>query len=247
MTRTLTLLLPAALALAACNADSSGTAPATGTPASPATSSETATAPARPAVAARDFGTKTDLVPGVDYIEIPHGTPLEPLDGKVEVVEMFAYWCGHCAAFEPLLQAWKAGLPADVRFTPVPLAANTSDPMARVYYAAQATGQLDAVHPAMFEGLHVKRSFNAAAKPEAILGYLGKQGVDTKALGDAMNSFSMAPRLSQGLQFAERSGVEGTPTLVVNGKYRITRPMEEALRVANGLIAREREAAKNTP
>jgi thiol:disulfide interchange protein DsbA len=60
------------------------------------------------------------LVEGRDYVEIKDAQPWMPLNGKIEVVEVFGYVCPACAAFNPLVEAWKAKLPADVRFSYVP-------------------------------------------------------------------------------------------------------------------------------
>lgn len=244
MKRHLPLILPF-LMLAACNkpADApAADAPAAATDA-PATDaaagSDAASQPAAPA----EMGIKADLVEGTDYVSIPNGQPLQPLDGKVEVVEVFAYWCGHCAAFEPSVEAWKAKQPDYVRFTPIPLSGGANDTMARVYYAAETTGLLGKVHPLMFDGIHAAQAIAPNANADAILAYLGKKGVDAKTLGEAMNSFAMSARLGQGLQFAQRSGVEGTPTLIVNGKYRVLgKSHDEQLKITNALIAREHAA-----
>ncbi len=247
MKRQLATLIPTLLLLAACSGDSPAPA-ANGT--EPAASPDTTSSPAAATTPDTDNApsavtqAKDNLVPGVDYVEIPGGQPLQPLDGKIEVVEAFAYWCGHCNAFEPLVQAWKAKLPEDVRFTVIPLG-DDKDTTARIFYAAQTSQQLDKVHPAMFHALHAERAFAPNASQQEMLSYLGKKGVNTQSLEVAMNSFSINNSLAQGLRFAQRSGIEGTPTLVVNGKYRITRGMEEALQVANALIAREREAGKS--
>lgn len=225
---------PAADAASAPAADAAGNAAATEAPATDAA--------ATPAVAA-ETNAKANLVEGTDYVSIANGQPLQPLDGKVEVVEVFAYWCGHCFAFEPSIEAWKAKLPADVRFTPVPLSGGANDTLARVYYAAETTGMLDKVHGAVFSAIHAERSLPPNASADEILAALGKKGVDTKTLGDAMNSFAMTARLGQGFGFAQRSGVEGTPTLIVNGKYRVSgKSQNEQLQIVNGLIARERAA-----
>ena len=250
--RHLTLALPLVL-LAACNqpaeeapvatpatpvADAATPAPDTSADAAPPADA----APAAPA----QLDAKANLVPGVDYAVIEGGQPLQPLDGKVEVVEVFAYWCGHCAAFEPSLKAWKAKLPADVRFTPIPLGGGAADTLARVYYAAETTGQLGKVHDAMFSAIHHERALQPNAGQDQIVDYLGKKGVDVQSLGAAMSSFAMGARLSQGMQFAQRSGVEGTPTLIVNGKYRILgRTQDEQLQIANALINQERAAGGN--
>src|SRR5690606_15152654 len=62
----------------------------------------------------------TFAVQGEHYDLIQGGQPFEPLDGKIEVVEVFNYVCPACAMFQPLVNSWKARLPDDVRFTYVP-------------------------------------------------------------------------------------------------------------------------------
>ena len=59
-----------------------------------------------------------------------------------------------------------------------------------------------------------------------------------------MDSFAINGKMNRATQFIQRSGVESTPTLVVNGKYRITgKSPEDNLRIANQLVAQERAAA----
>ncbi|MGY0505638.1 thiol:disulfide interchange protein DsbA/DsbL [Luteimonas sp. e5] len=246
--RHLPLLMLPLLMLAACSKNET---PASPTPvASPATSDSAA--PAGEAAAAGEAPASTTqapaldhsaLVPDVDYVEIAGGQPFQPLDGKVEVVEVFAYWCNHCAALEPVLKSWKAKQPADVRFTALPLGGGAADTLARVYFAAETTGQLDKVHDLMFNAIHHQRSLPANANADEILAFLGKNGVDAQSMRAAMNSFAMSARLGQVMQFADRTGVEGTPTLIVNGKYRVLRGMDAGLRVVDALVARERALA----
>src|SRR5690606_24493281 len=37
------------------------------------------------------------IVEGRDYVVVQDGQPYRPLDGQIEVVEVFAYTCPHCA------------------------------------------------------------------------------------------------------------------------------------------------------
>ena len=57
-----------------------------------------------------------------------------------------------------------------------------------------------------------------------------------------MNSFATNARIGRGMQFAQRSGVEGTPTIIVNGKYRVTggQTYADVLRIVDHLVAQER-------
>jgi thiol:disulfide interchange protein DsbA len=184
-------------------------------------------------------------VAGTDFVVIDNGQPFEPLDGKVEVVEAFGYTCPHCANFQPLVNAWKAQLPADVRFTYV--AAPFGGywiPYAKAFYAAQAEGVLDRSHDAMFRALHMERSLPIQGADSAeIAQWYAQFGVDPARFAATMDSFGTNAKLNRARQFLQRSGVDGTPTMVVNGKYKVTgRSLEDTLRIAGQLVAMERVA-----
>lgn len=178
------------------------------------------------------------LVAGIDYVEIPGGTPYQPLEGKIEVVEVFAYWCHHCADFQPKVDAWKAKLPANVRFTYVPAAFDSNDPFARAYFAADMAGALNKTHHALFNALHVDETLPRNASIDQIAAFYGKLGLDAAKMKASMQGFVVGAKLVKARDFAIRSGLEGTPTLIVNGKYRVTgRNYDEQLRIASQLIA----------
>ena len=58
-----------------------------------------------------------------------------------------------------------------------------------------------------------------------------------------MASPAIDAQLEQAREFMLRSGVEGTPSIVVNGKYRVIgTSFEDMLRITDHLVARERAA-----
>lgn len=250
------LLLASLLALSACNnasqapADAAAPAPAASapaaTPAAPATDAPAAAAPAAtpPAQARAPQGPAP--VAGTDYVEIPGGTPFEPTPGKIEVVEVFGYTCPHCAAFEPLLQGWKAQQPADVKVVAVPAPfGGYWVPYAKAYYAAEALGVMEKTHQPMFNAIHVERrlSVQPTSSNEEIAAFYAQHGANAQQFASTMESFAVNGKLKRAMQFITRSGVDATPTLVVAGKYRVTgRDLDENLRIAEHLIARERAA-----
>ncbi|MBS0216260.1 MAG: thiol:disulfide interchange protein DsbA/DsbL [Proteobacteria bacterium] len=184
-------------------------------------------------------------VAGTDYDEIANGQPFQPLDGKVEVVEVFAYSCPHCADFEPLLEAWSKLQPGNVRVTPLPLAGGAASDLGRTYFAAVKTGQLAAIHTRMFYGIHGDKSLPAAASGNDIAAWLGGQGFDAKSFRATMASPEVQQQMQKAHDFEVRSGIEGTPTLIVNGKYRIKGPSQlDDLRIVSALIARESGTGK---
>lgn len=190
-------------------------------------------------------------VAGTDYVEVANGQPLEPLDGKVEVVEIFGYTCPHCASFQPLMSAWKAALPADVRLTYLPAPfGGYWEPYAKAYYAAEALGVAEASHDAVFHAIHIERSLPVQPVPsdEQLGEWYARYGVDPKTFAGTMSSFGVNGKLNRARQFIQRSfGSEAgsTPTLVVNGKYRVTgKSLEENIRIAQQLVDRERAATQ---
>jgi thiol:disulfide interchange protein DsbA len=187
----------------------------------------------------------TAPVAGRDYEEIADGTPYRPLAGKVEVVEVFAYWCPHCAHFQPSVEAWARKLPANVRFDYVPAAFQLDDPLARAFFAAQAAGKLAVTHDATFRAIHEQQTLPRNATVDEVAAFYGTLGLDPAKTKAAMTGFSVGGQMKQARDFALRSGIEGTPTLIINGRYRVTgRTLDDTLRIASALVAQLSKPAR---
>jgi protein dithiol oxidoreductase (disulfide-forming) len=228
-------------------AEAAAAAAAAGTTATPATDAPAANPAADAAVAAvADAASNgTPLVQGTDYELIQGGQPFDPLNGKVEVVEVFGYVCPACFRFQPLVSAWQKTLPPDVRLTYVPAQFGPEWlPYAHAFYVAQSMGLVDRTHDAVYNAIHVTQALpGEGKKPDeaAIARFYGQYGADQKQFADAMHSFAVDAKLNRAKQFMLRSGVQGTPSLIVNGKYRVLgRTYDDMLRITNQLIAQER-------
>lgn len=181
---------------------------------------------------------------GVDYEVISGGRELNPMRGKIEVAEVFGYTCIHCANFEPRLAAWHARLPKDVEFVAVAAAfGGYWIPYAKAFYAARSLGVAERTHGAMFRAVHEERSLpiNQATAQE-IAGFYAVHGVDPQQFVAAFEGAQVAAELERTRDFVMRSGVEGTPTLIIAGKYRVPAGSPRSLQIAEYLIARERAA-----
>lgn len=177
-------------------------------------------------------------VEGVDYVLIDGAQPYRPLQGKVEVVEVFAYWCPHCAQFQPMVDAWKRRLPQGVRFTYVPLATENGDPLSRAYFASEALGAVERTHAALFRAMHDDGTLPMNPSDGELQDWFVGQGLPAAKLKAAWNSPATAANLRHASAFEHAVDIEGTPTLVVNGRYRIISGDHEAmLRTADALIA----------
>ena len=187
------------------------------------------------------------LVEGRDYALIAGGAPFQATKGKIEVVEVFAYWCHVCNDFQPMVDAWRAKLPRDVAFRYLPAAFDPNDRLARAYFAAESMGALARTHNATFRAIHDEQSLPARNATAAEIGTLyASLGVKADRLAAAMQSEATDAQMRAAREFMIGAGVEGTPTVIINGKYRVIgRSLADIIRNTDLLVARERAAARS--
>ena len=216
-------------------------APAVETPAAaPATTTEVASTQPAPAPAP-PTGEAPRL--GIDYeiLEAPQPTWGR---GKIEVVEVFGYTCPHCAHFQPEVNAWHKTLPADVRFEYVPAAVGGPwDALAKAFFSAEALGVRERTHDAVFDAIHNKHAL-VGTSDEEVSDLYASLGVDRAKFLAQMTSFGTNAKIAKARQFATRTGVTGTPTMIINGKYRVNvtqdRGFKGMLAAVDYLVALER-------
>lgn len=244
------LLLCLLLSTVACSKTSTPPPPAPSIPsaaitAQPAVEAAVAT-PAPTAATSPTPATAVAALQDSDYQVIADGKPYRAAAGGIEVVEFFNYICPACNSFDPMLQAWKAKLPADVRLVYVPADFREDFAIyARAYYAADLLGIAEKTHEAVYEAIHETHTLPGEGRlPDTavIAAFYGQHGVTSAAFLDAMNSFAVNTRMSQGRQYEMASQLNSTPSLLINGRYMVKgNSFEDKLRIAGQLIERERQ------
>lgn len=181
-----------------------------------------------------------ELVEGRDYATIPNGIPFAKAKGRVEIAEVFGYWCHHCNNFQPLVDKWKPGLPKGVDFIYVPAAFDVEDPFSKAYFAArQLKLPADKVHHDLFRAVHEERSLPQNASENELAQFHTRYGVSAQKFLAAMNSKPVAAQVKWANTFIQTGKIEGTPTLIVGGKYRVLgQTHQDALRIATQLATR---------
>lgn len=184
-----------------------------------------------------------DYAEGFEYQAIVPPGPLAGEGDGIEVAELFWYGCPHCYRFEPLVEAWLARRPEDVRFVRVAVPLNPHwEPHARAWYAARLLGVAERTHKALFDAIHAERQ--RLATREALAGFYARHGVDRDAFLRAFDSFAVHAKVRRAAALARAWGVHSVPTMVVNGRYRVTSRMagglKEMLAVVDHLIGLER-------
>ncbi len=156
---------------------------------------------------------------GTDYVTLPGPAHRYSAEGKVEVVEVFSYGCIHCAHFAPVAEKLRAALPKGVVFklVPAPFSAEWL-PFARAYYAAKKLGVVDRTHLELFkEKFEQNYPLNTL---DELADFYARQGVDRAEFMRIATSDAVTAQMKSDLALIQKWGVTGTPTIVVDGKYR---------------------------
>lgn len=185
-----------------------------------------------------------EFVEGVDY-QLLNPPMRTDNPAKVEVAEYFWYGCPHCFHMEPLMRKWEATMPATAEFVRVPADFDGRwGLMARAYYTAQILGVLDKVHEPLFNAIHVKKE--QFTSEEQLADFFKEFGVSADDFAKAFHSFAVESKYRRAVSLTRKSGIDGVPAIIVNGKYRtsatITGSTDRMFQVVNYLIAKEAAA-----
>jgi thiol:disulfide interchange protein DsbA len=162
----------------------------------------------------------TNWEAGKQYFVVDPAQPTSS-GSKVEVLEIFSYACPHCAHFQAYAEQLKQSLPDYASFGYMPAIFNPQwEPYARAFYTAQSLGVLDQTHQALFDALH--RDHVPLRTIEDLAGFYSQHGVDRAKFMSAASSFEVDSKLSHAMEIVKGDGIDGTPTIVVAGKYRVT-------------------------
>jgi thiol:disulfide interchange protein DsbA len=197
-------------------------------------------------------------VEGKHYFRIEPAEPYAPQEGKVEVTEVFSYACPACFRFHPFVDRLAASLPSNAAldFLPASFRPDEDWPMfQRAYYAAQELGIAEKTHSAVFDAVWKTGELatqDVAARrmksplpsiEDAAAFYARAAGIEPTAFLSAARSFGVDAKMRRADQLAKVWKIDSTPTLVINGKYRVTPASAgdyaKMIELANWLVAKE--------
>jgi len=173
---------------------------------------------------------------GRNYFLIEPAIPSTAPKGKVVVTEVFSYACPACNAFQPAMEKLRASLPASVEmnFVPAGFRADEDWPMFQTaFYAGQALGVDKKMHARMFDAVWKTGELAVADQAtqrlkqpapsieDAARFYGANAAVKPADFVAAAKSFSVDLKVRQANEFFRAGKVTSTPTIIVNGKYRL--------------------------
>jgi thiol:disulfide interchange protein DsbA len=212
--------------------------------------------------AAHFLGQGTQAAPqwveGTHYFRIAPAQPESAAEGKIEVADVFSYGCPACNQFLPVMKKLEASLPPDAELTRVPASFNPSEqwPMfQRAYYAAEVLGVAEPTHLAMFEAVwttgelavidrQTRRLRNPPPTIEDVARFHARSSdVTEEQFLAAAKSFEVAMDMQGADHLIKAWRVDRTPSIVVNGKYRLhvqsAGGTEELIELVKWLVAQE--------
>jgi thiol:disulfide interchange protein DsbA len=173
---------------------------------------------------------------------------------QVEVLEVFSYACPHCAHFQPYAEKIKQSLPAYATFVYMPAVFRPNwEPLARAFYTAQSLGVFDQTHQALYDALHgppvpMRMSLSDMSTIADLASFYAQYGVNKAKFLSVASSPEIDGKLQRAMSIVQGDGVDGTPSIVVNGKYRITGQSvggyDQMIELINYLVKKEHDAAK---
>lgn len=176
------------------------------------------------------------------YVELKDAVP-QAVPGKIEVVELFSYGCGHCYNLEASINPWAAQLADDVNFVKLPaMFGGIWDVYGQLYLTLATMDAKPEAHRAVFEAIH---GGNRLKTPEAMAELLQGQGIEPAKFLATYNSFAVQAKVADAKKRTAAYQVTGVPSLVVDGRYRFGMTSEGAkglFAVAEQLIAQVRAA-----
>ena len=177
-----------------------------------------------------------------EMVPIDPPQPVEN-DGRIEVLEFFAYGCIHCANLEPRLAEWIARQPADVKVKRIPAAfAVRGIDTPPIFYTLEAMGLQEKLHQKLFDAANLENVM--LGNPAVLNKWLEKQGVDPKKYEELQRSFSVQTKIARARKMSSDYKIQSTPTMTVNGRFLLEGGSERLFSNIDQLIADARGAAK---
>jgi protein dithiol oxidoreductase (disulfide-forming) len=195
---------------------------------------------------------------GQNYFLVQPPQPTNVAPGKVEVTEVFSYACPACNQFYPVADRLRQSLPSNAEMDYVSASFNPNEDwpvFQRAYYAARALGIAAKTHDAMFNAVWKTgelavfdmasgRLKSPAPNIDDIASFYHRAtGISKEQFLAAANSFTVSLDMRRADAFIAAAMVDSTPTIVVNGKYRLTVTSaggyDQTIELVKWLVAKE--------
>lgn len=196
-------------------------------------------------------GAAQQWVEGKHYFRIQPAVRTSLPAGKIEVAEAFSYACPACASFHPFEKQLKAALPANAELIYMHASFNAAESwplFQRAYLTAQALGIAEKTHDAMFDAIwktgelavadqQTRRLKNPQPTLEQVAKFYARTaGIKPDQFLSTSKSFAVETAIKRTETWLRAARIDSTPSIVVNGKYRLTVASAGGMKEMFGLV-----------
>lgn len=153
---------------------------------------------------------------GKQYTVIAEEATPEPM-----VMEFYSFGCPHCFQFQSWMQSLEQSIgdTAEVQYIPVDFGNGYWTPTQELALVLSALGRYDELKSEAYAYIHVQRHFISSS--DDAKEFMQQHGVSPEEYDRAAKSFAAHVKKSRYDQLTQRYRIAGTPTIIVNGKYRV--------------------------
>ncbi|NHZ60882.1 thiol:disulfide interchange protein DsbA/DsbL [Massilia genomosp. 1] len=177
---------------------------------------------------------------GVEYATLA-ATQNTDAGQKIEVTEFFAYYCPHCASFEPVLAEWVKKNSDKIVFKRVHLGHTPAVvPQQRLYYTLESMGIAPQYHAKVFTAMHEQHQ--RFGNDEQVFDWAAGAGIDRAAFTNAYRSFGIQAKLGRANGMVAAYKVQDWPKIAIAGRY-LTSPTQAGSAVTEASEAQQQQMA----
>jgi len=157
---------------------------------------------------------------GIHFTELVQAASPRKSD-VVTVTELFSYGCHACNDFEPYMQNWKSKQADNVKLNRIPVGFGRAawDLLAKGYVIAEIMGIEEENHVPLMNAIWKDR--RPMRTLEDMADFYSEQGADKQKFLALDGSFMLDMRQKQNSDKLGLYAPRGTPTMVVNGRYKV--------------------------
>lgn len=161
-------------------------------------------------------------VAGKDYEEVKIkanfvGLP-QKVDGKVLVVDIFNYGCGHCNTMFPLADELYNKYSDKIHLVKISAPFQQWNQYTHLFYTLEKLGVEKEVAPDIFNSIHQIRDRDLSLNSPTLIKILDKHKINKDEFTKAYQDPSIVEKVKQSLKILEAYNVSSTPTIVVNNE-----------------------------
>ncbi|MTW12246.1 thiol:disulfide interchange protein DsbA/DsbL [Pseudoduganella eburnea] len=154
---------------------------------------------------------------GTDYVRLVERQPVDT-GKKVEVIEFFAYYCPHCYAFAPDIEAWARKQGDNIVFKRVHIGSGPSVlPQQKLFFSLESMGLLEQYHLKVFDAMHAQ--LGALRDDAAVMDWAAKEGIDKKRFAETYSGLGVSGKLRHADRMMGDYRVDYWPMVIIDGKY----------------------------